>query len=167
MTTIKLQPRDPEAAYRRAAKAQRKVGVGARCACGETRPLALIPGSAPIICAKCKRKNKGASVMDNHHPFGVSNDAHTTVPFPVNDHQAELNEAQQDWPKQTLKNPDGSPLLKAAGCIRGFIDTILQLIKSGLLWIADMLEKADAFLSDEFGPKYWIGTPLEPFAPKR
>ncbi len=100
--------------------------------------------------------------MDNHHPFGVSNDAYTTVPIPVNDHQAELNEAQQDWPEQTLKNPDGSPLLKAAGCIRGFIDTILQLIKSGLLWIADMLEKADIFLTDEFGPKYWIGTPLEP-----
>ncbi len=84
MTTIKLKPRDPEAAYRRAAKAQRKVGVGARCACGETRPLALIPGSAPIICAKCKREQRGASVMDNHHPFGVSNDAYTTVPIPVN-----------------------------------------------------------------------------------
>jgi len=32
--TIKVKPRDPEAAYRRHAIAQRRVGVGAKGACG-------------------------------------------------------------------------------------------------------------------------------------
>jgi hypothetical protein len=127
----------------------------------------LIPGSTPITCAKCKREKKGKSVMDKHHPFAQANDPETATPIPVNDHRAELNEAQNDWPKRTLENPDGSPLLRGAGCIRGFIDTILCLIKAGLHWVADMLEKADAFLAEKFGTKYWIGTPLESFAPKR
>jgi hypothetical protein len=162
-----LPLRDPEAAYRRAATAQRRVGEGARCSCGETRPLALILGNEPMICAKCRREQKGYGVMDKHHPFGEANDSETTTPIPVNDHQADLNEAQRDWPKRTLENPDRSPLLAAAGSIRGFIDTILYLIRQGLHWIADMLETADTFLTEKFGPKWWVGTELEPFAPKR
>lgn len=100
---------------------------------------------------------------DDHHPYGKANSS-ITIPVPVNDHCAELSTAQQDWPKRTLQNPEGSPLLKAAACIRGFIDTILCLIKSGLHWVADMLEATDAFLAQKFGSKYWKGTPLEPFA---
>ena len=102
--------RDPEAAYKREATARRRVGEGARCACGESRPLALIPGSSPTICAQRKRQLKGHSIMDKHHVFGEANDRHTTVSVPVNDHRAELNEAQNDWPKRTRENPDGSPL---------------------------------------------------------
>ena len=103
--------------------------------------------------------------MDDHHPFGSANDP-TTIRVPVNDHRAELNVAQQDWPKETLRNPDGSPLLRAAACIRGFVDTILYLIREGLLWVAEMLEKLDAFLAETIGPKWWTGTPLAEFAPK-
>jgi hypothetical protein len=105
--------------------------------------------------------------MDRHHPFGEANDAKTTIPAPVNDHRAELNEAQRDWPKRTLENPDGSPLLAASGCIRGFIDTVLYLIETGLLWIAEMLEKLDEWATARFGSKYWLGTPIEQFQPKR
>ena len=53
--------RDPEGAAMREAISQRRVGEGARCACGEDRPLALIPGSNPVICAKCQRLKKGQS----------------------------------------------------------------------------------------------------------
>src|SRR5215469_5508740 len=109
----KPRSRDPEAAFQRAAIAQRRVGEGAHCACGEARPLALIPGSNPMICAKCLRQKKGHSVMDNHHPFGEANNPKITISIPVNDHRAELNEAQNDWPKRILENPDGSPLLAA------------------------------------------------------
>jgi hypothetical protein len=159
--------RDPEGAAKRAAVARRRVGEGARCACGEARPLALVPGSHPMICAKCQRQKRGHTVMDNHHPFAEANDPKTTVPVSVNDHRADLNEAQNDWPRQTRENPDGSPLLAAAGIVRGFIDQILYLAEKGLLWVADVLEKLDDWLKSKFGPNYWLGTPLETFVPKK
>jgi hypothetical protein len=158
--------RDPEAAAKRAAIAQRRGGEGARCACGEARPLALIPGSNPMTCAKCQRQRKGHTVMDNHHPFGETNDPKTIIPVPVNDHRADLNEAQRDWPQRTRENPDGSPLLAAAGTVRGFMDTIVYLIEKGLLWVAELLEKLDEWATTKLGSKYWVDTPLEAFAPK-
>jgi hypothetical protein len=157
--------RDPEGAYQRAAIAQRRAGEGASCDCGETRPLALVPGSNPTICAKCQRIQKGHSIMDNHHPFGEANDRKTTIPIPVNDHRAVLNEAQNDWPKRILENPDGSPVLAAAGCLLGVIDTVKYLIETGLRWVAEMLAKLDEWATGKFGPKYWVGTPLEEFGP--
>ena len=78
--------RDPERAAKRAAIARRRVGEGARCACGETRPFALIPWSNPMICAECQRQRKGHAVMDKHHPFTEANDPKTTILVPVNDH---------------------------------------------------------------------------------
>ena len=103
---------------------------------------------------------------DEHHPFGQANST-VTLEVPVNDHRAQLSVAQYDWPTKTLENPDGSPLLAAAASIRGFIDTVLYLIEKGLHWIADMLEKADAFLVRKFGNKWWTNTPLETFLPQR
>ena len=88
------------------------------------------------------------------------------VPVPANDHCAELNVAQYDWPKRTRENPDGSPFLAAAGCIRGFIDYIHYLIEKGVAWIVELLEAADAYLRTKLGPKWWVGTPLEQFAPQ-
>lgn len=163
--TVKLPQRDPEGAYVRKAIAQRKAGVTSKCKCGETRAEALVTKSHPKVCHECERKREGKTIMDDHHVFGESNNP-TTIPVPVNDHRAELNVAQYDWPKQTRENPDLSPLLAAAASLRGFIDTVLYLIKKGVLWIADMLEKLDVYLVKKFGTKWWIGTELEQFAPK-
>ena len=102
---------------------------------------------------------------DDHHFAGQANSP-ITVSFPANDHVAELTPAQRDWPRKTLENPDGSPLLAAAASLRGFIDTVLHLMEKGLRWIADLLEKADAFLTQKFGENWWVGTELEKFAPK-
>jgi hypothetical protein len=162
--TITVKSRDPEAAYRRRAIAQRRVGVGAKCACGEARPEALIREKNGVICQECKRKQNGMTRKDDHH-YAMKANSPITVPIPVNDHRAELNVAQQDWPKQTRENRDGSPLIAAAACIRGFIDTILYLIRAGLHWIADMLETADVCLTRKLGSKWWIGTELEKYAP--
>jgi len=117
-----------------------------------------------MICAECWRKQREQSTLDDHHFAGASNSP-MTIPIPVNDHRADLSVAQYDWPKQTLENPDRSPFLAAAACIRGFLDTVLYLQK-GLRWIAEMLEKADAFLVEKFGRKWWTGTPLQQFQPK-
>ncbi len=161
----KLPQRDPEAAWVRQATAARRVGVNAKCACGETRPQALIRNSKPTMCHECKRKEEGKTIVDDHHVFAKANSP-VTIPTPVNDHRAELSVAQYDWPKKTLENPEGSPLLAAAGVVRGFIDYIHYLIEKGLAWVVQMLEAADAVLARLAGPKWWVGTELEKFAPK-
>lgn len=163
--TVEVKPSDPEATYRRRAIAQRRVGVGAKCACGEARPEALKRQKNRVICLSCIRKEKGMKTTDGHHHAMKANSPDTT-PIPVNDHVAELNTAQQDWPKRTRENPDGSPLLSAAGCVRGFIDTIVNLINRVLGWIPKMLETLDAFLTDALGPKWWKGTEIAQFAPQ-
>lgn len=89
-----------------------------------------------------------------------------TVSVPVNDHCAELNPAQYDWPKRTLENNEGSPLLAGAGGIRGFVDMEVYLIKKFLLPNAEVLEELDEYLRVKLGPQWWKDTPLERFAPK-
>jgi hypothetical protein len=163
--TIKVKQRDPESAYARNAIAKRRSGIGARCKCGEMRAQALIREKNRVICHECKRKERGMTTRDNHH-FAMKANSPAIVSIPVNDHRAELNIAQHDWPKQTRENRERSPLIAAAGCIRGFIDTILYLIKTGLHWIADMLETADACLANKLGPQWWKNTELHRFAPK-
>jgi hypothetical protein len=103
---------------------------------------------------------------DAHHVAGEPNSP-VTVPTPVNDHRADLSVVQYDWPKRTRENPDGSPFLAVAGCVRGFIDYLIYLVKKFLHWIPEMLEAADEFLEKQLGRRWWIGTPLEQFAPKR
>ena len=98
--------------------------------------------------------------MDDHHFAGERNSA-VTIPVPANDHRAELSNAQYDWPKKTRENPDGSPFLAAAACIRGFVDTLIHLIKKGVLWIANLLELADEAFEKQFGKKWWLAFGLE------
>ncbi len=140
----------------------RRVGLEAQCACGESRPEALLSGSNPALCAACDRTQRGKTTLDRHHVAGKSNSP-VTIPIPVNDHRARLSADQHDWPRQTLKNPNGSPLLVAAASLRGYSDTTLYLIET--LLRPEMLEALDAFLIEKFGPKWWIG--VEKYARKR
>lgn len=161
-----VQIREPIAAHQRKAVAARRFPENAQCACGESRPEALLSGSDPLICAACDRKQRGKTTLDRHHVAGKANSPFT-IPIPVNDHRARLSTDQHDWPKQTLENPKGSPLLIAAASVRGFADTLFYLIEEFLLWIPEMLEALDGFLSNKLGPKWWIGTPMEKYARKR
>jgi hypothetical protein len=161
----KKLPRDPIASFERETRAARRVGQS-KCECGEGRPLALIPGSNPPICAACKRKRDGKSPLDNHHPAGKANDP-TTIPIPVIDHRADLSPKQYEWPPETWYNPEGSPLRSGAASMRGYSETDSYLVASLLIPRAEMLEALDAFLKQELGPKWWIGTEMERFAPKR
>ncbi|HEY6369424.1 MAG TPA: hypothetical protein VIX37_02505 [Candidatus Sulfotelmatobacter sp.] len=162
----KITPRDPEAALVRRATAARRAGLGAQCGCGEARPGALVKNSEPKICHECRRKKEGKTTADNHHVFGAANSP-TTVALPANDHCAELNAAQYDWPKKVRENPDGSPLLAAAGCVLGFIDMVVYLIEKGLRFVADLLVGVDEYMTAERGQKWWVGTLLEGLAPKK
>jgi hypothetical protein len=78
-----------------------------------------------------------------------------------------LSEDQRDWPPETLQNPDGSPLLRAAACIRGFTDILLYLAEQLLLWVADLLETLNSHLTEKYGPRWWLNTPIEQLIQKR
>jgi hypothetical protein len=107
-----------------------------------------------MTCEACKRSANGKSTFDWHHVAGKAN--HTlTIPIPVNDHRAILSVDQCDWPKRTLENPDRSPLIAAAACVRGFISTLSYLVVHLLEWIAGALERIDRLLTERFGPHWW------------
>jgi hypothetical protein len=159
-------PRDPISDFQRTARASRRAGQEKQCKCGEKRPLALIPGSEPTICAACHRGKRGHSEFDNHHPAGRANHP-VTVPIWVNDHRAELSPAQYDWGARTFENVDGNPLLRGAACIRGHCETYDYLVAQLLLPTAELFEALDEFIAKKFGPKWWRGTEIERFAPKR
>ncbi len=146
--------RDPIGAHQRAVTAERRTGIGAQCECGEARPDTLIREGDLVICAACQRKRSGKTEIDQHHVAGEANDP-TTIPVPVNDHRADLSVAQQDWPKKTLENPHGSPLLANVARIRGYIDTNRYLGEKLLLPDAEGQEELDSVLTERFGPKWW------------
>lgn len=158
--------RDPIRAYQRDVVAGRRVPENARCACGESRSRALIRGSDPVICARCDRQAKGRATLDVHHVAGEANSP-VTIPIPVNDHRARLSVDQYEWPKETLENPNRSPLRAAAARVRGFDDVLYYLIEKLLLETPEMLEELDSFLVEKLGPEWWKGTPLEKYAPKQ
>jgi hypothetical protein len=163
--TTKIPPRNAKAAYRRKVKAARRIGENRKCKCGESRPEALIPSSDPITCAACNRRTHKKSDADNHHIAGKANSP-ITIKLGVNDHRAEMNVSQQDWPRKTLENPDSSPLLSGAAHIRGFVDLIVYLVQQFLLWVADMLELLDTTLERKLGRKWWTHTKLRSFEPE-
>lgn len=154
---------DPIKAHRRTEVAARRVGANNRCSCGESRAEALIGSSA--ICAACKRKAKGHALTDDHHVAARVNSP-VTISIPVNDHRAILSTAQYEWPKKTLENPEGCPLRAAAGCIRGFVDTLLYLCDRLLTWIVGLLETLSDYLIERLGNQWWAGTPIEQFGRK-
>jgi len=59
------------------------------------------------------------------------------------------------WPKLTLENREGSPLLKIAAGIRSRADLIAFLEENPLIKSAPFIENLDAILTAHFGPKWW------------
>jgi hypothetical protein len=162
MKNMQPQP-DPIKAFQRKSTTKRRVGKNNRCKCGETQIEALVGRSG--ICAECLRNKRDHAITDNHHPAGKAN-CDATVAIPANDHRSVLSVAQYDWPKETLENSKGCPLRAAAGCIRGFIDTVCYLIDKLLRWLAEMLELLSSFLAERLGLDWWIDTPVAQFARK-
>lgn len=148
-------PNLPSKGHARKKTAKRRLGKDVVCVhCGEDRPEALNTGTLPRSCGECERRAEGKSDLDHHHVAGKNNHP-GTVPVPVNDHRADLSTAQYAWPKKTLENPNRSPLLMAAGCIRGFIDFINHCIDKFLSWIPVLLERLNDALTERFGPFWW------------
>jgi hypothetical protein len=133
---------------------------------GNRGVLALERASNPKLCTECRRKTQGKTIMDSHHIAGRAN-SDITISISVNDHRARLSEDQKDWPSETLKNRDGSPLLIAAACIRGYADVMVYLVHKLLLWIAEMLELLNTHLVNNYGCEWWVNTNISQYARKK
>lgn len=163
----KLPKRDELAQQHRASMADRWLGKQRECTgCPESRTPALERKTNPRLCTECRKTAEGKNIMEQHHIAGRAN-SEITISIRANDHRARLSEDQRDWPPETLRNPDGSPLLAAAACIRGFTDTLLYLAEQFLLWVAELLERLHAHLVEKHGPKWWANTEIEKVEHKR
>ncbi len=138
---------------------QRKVGQGEACAtCHEKDPRALVRVGNRVLCYECLAAEQDRSPTEDHHPAGAANSP-CTVGTPGNDHRV-LNDDQHDWPPETLRNPDGSPLLKAAACLRGWLDVLRLIMDRVVGWIPEFLESLDGWLRERLGPCWWCGMPV-------
>lgn len=149
-----MAERDPIKAWVRTSRAQRRVGQGASCTCGERRPFALITDR---LCFKCDRIANGRPPYEENHVFGKRNGA-LTLRVPVNDHRAVLSVAQYGWPPRTIENSDGSPLLEAAARFRGLHDN-MQYMLDDCVARAEFFESVDALLCEAYGPNWWSDFP--------
>lgn len=61
---------------------------------------------------------------------------------------------QQDWSKETLQNPNGSPLRARAARALGFMDTNAYLMQKMLLPDVEFDELLDEFLVQQLGPEW-------------
>lgn len=126
--------------------------------CDESEPLALTGTHPDILCYEHDALCKGRPWLEAHHPSGRANDE-TTVQIPGNDHRV-LSESQNtQWPQRTLRNPDGSPLLKASAAIRGWIDVLWLILTRTVGWVPAFLEGLDAWLRERLGPRWWEDFP--------
>ena len=119
--------------------------------CDERHPFAL-SGTAPgILCYE----HAAERWTEEQHWSGQHNDA-LTSPIPGNEHRF-LSELQVQWPQQTLRNPSGSPLLRAAAALRAWLDVMRLLIERVVAWIPPFLERLDAWLCERIGTRWWDG----------
>ncbi len=130
-----------------------------RCPCGEREPLALTGRHPHIRCYECQALAAGRPWVEQQHPQGQANGPNT-VPIPGNDHRV-IDDRKRDWPRDTLRNPDGSPLLRAAACLRGWLDTLRHVVDETVGWIPAFLELIDRWLVQLLGARWWDRMPLE------
>lgn len=121
--------------------------------CGESDPVTLTGRQPKIVCYECQLKTAKRSQTEHHHPAKRKNDPFT-ICIPGNDHRY-LTDLQEDWPLETLRNPNGSPLRKASATIRGWLDVLRLLIERVFGWIPEFLEKLDEKLTERLGKTWW------------
>ncbi len=120
-----------------------------RCSVGgclESDPFALTGAEPKIICQEHLADQLRSSWTQDHHYSGQANSPEKG-PIPANDHAVE-NAMQSLWPRDTLRNSEGSPLLRAAAATRGWLDILRLVSERTLPWIPAALESLDALLKD-------------------
>jgi hypothetical protein len=122
--------------------------------CEETNPFALMGAHPELYCPLHTAEFAGRHWFERHHPAGQANDAEHTVEVPMGDHMV-LSSYQQEWPQETLRNPDGSPLLRAAAATRGWLDILRLILDRTVGWVPRFLERLDAWLNTKLGERWW------------
>lgn len=121
--------------------------------CTETDPIALTGARPNITCHEHLADQMDCRWTQYHHLSGQANSPDTGA-LPANDHAA-VSAMQSLWPRDTLRNPEGSPLLRAAAAVRGWLDMLRMMIERTLRWVPAALESLDALLTDRHGPRWW------------
>src|SRR4051794_24504564 len=121
--------------------------------CDESFPLALTGIHPEIYCYEHDALRRNRPWVEGHHPAGRHNNPQT-VPVAGNDHRV-VSERQYLWPRHTLRNPDGSPLLRAAASIRGWLEVLWLIMVRTVGWVPEFLERLDAWLLGRLGPRWW------------
>lgn len=124
-------------------------------ACDESNPFALTGVHPDLICVEHAAARDGRSTVEESHTAGRANLPEDTVAIPGNDHSALTHAYQAAWPELTLRNPDGSPLLRAAGATRGWLDTLRLIIERTVGWVPAFLEHLDEWLRLKLGDRWW------------
>jgi hypothetical protein len=146
--------------YRKEAAFERLGTRQPRCQyCNESNPFALQGIYPDIVCYECAAKQAGRAWTEDHHPAGRRNDSFA-VKIPGNDHRV-LSVMQDSWPKGTLRNPNGSPLLAAAAKLRGWLNVLDLIIERTVGFIPAFLELLDERLREEWGDRWWDRLGLE------
>jgi uncharacterized Zn finger protein (UPF0148 family) len=149
-------------AQKRETAAQRRLGgeagTGRRRVChicGEARPRSLMRKNGRVICYECQARIEGRKPTEAHHVMGKSNDPCLTVEVPANDHQ-QLTDRWEDAPPETRENPYGSPLRKASGAIRCWLDILWVIIHQAVGWVPEFLEWLDDELNSRIGFDWYL-----------
>lgn len=122
--------------------------------CDETNPFAFTGVHPDLLCYEHRLIRAGRDWLEDHHWKGQHNDPLDKSPVPGDDHRV-LSGLQQSWPRETLRNPDGSPLLVAAAALRGWLDVLWLMIVRTVGWIPEFLEQLDAWLRQQLAERWW------------
>jgi hypothetical protein len=122
--------------------------------CRERCPFAFTGVDPDIECYEHAALAAGRHWLEEHHLAGRRNDPRTVL-LPGNEHRI-LSELQYLWPLETLRNPDGSPLLWAAALVRGWSNVLFVVIVV-IAGVPVFLEQLDEWLREEIGPRWWEG----------
>jgi len=146
-----MSKRELNRAIRHARKANR-LGPDAKCTeCGEHDIRVLRKVGKIILCDECENEIQGRPRLERHHLAGRRND-HFNIPVPANVHVI-LSDAQNDWPRETLINPDQDILRVIAAWFRGIYDLLIYLAEKLLNW-ATRLEALSKFLASIIGSNW-------------
>jgi hypothetical protein len=143
---------DPIGAWLRDTRAQRRVGSAAACACGETRPFALITGRLPPLCYRCERLAHGREPFEDNHVYGKRNSA-LTIRYPINDHRAIFSVKQYRWPPGALDNPNGSVLREGIARMHGAYDNVEHMLAENVAYAAKLAQLEEQ-LTTIYGPNW-------------
>jgi hypothetical protein len=150
------QDRDESLADRREQRLRALGTRSPRCkveGCKETDPFALTGAHPEIVCREHLADAQGRGWTEEHHPPGQHNDP-AAFPVAANEHGV-LSEHQALWPRDTLRNPHASPLIRAAAWIRAWVDLMSVILDRYVARIPAALEALDALLTNALGPGWW------------